>query len=315
MEAVATASGIAAESARSSSGFHRALSPDDLLADPSINPVFILTRHDSHARYVLEALGRGKAAFIEKPLCVRRDELASIRDVYAEQVARGAAPFLMVGFNRRFAPQTEKIREFFAGRREPMLVHIRVNAGHIPREHWTQQSAGGRIVGEVCHFVDWARVVVAQPIRSVSATGLPDAGRYHRDNLAVMLSFTDGSIANLLYLANGDKKVSKEFFEVFCEGAIARLNDFRILELARNGKKQTFKSAQGKGHRTELERTVKAVLLDRSSPIPFDELCEVTEATFQIEDAIGKPFTTDAQKTHEDNVVVGTKIGGKSIEG
>lgn len=311
MEAVATASGIAAESARSSVGFRRTLSPGDLLADPSVNTVFVLTRHDSHARYVLEALARGKPVFIEKPLCVHREELHSIQDSYAEQSSHEAEPFLMVGFNRRFAPHTEKTREFFAGRREPMMVHIRVNAGYIQQDHWAQQATGGRIVGEVCHFVDWARSVVGQPIRSVWAAALPDGRRYHQDNLVVLLIFADGSIANLLYLANGDKSIPKEFFEVYCEGAVARLNDFRLLELVRRGRKQTFKSAQDKGHRKELEQTVNAIRLGHPSPIPFDELCDVTEATFQIADALGKPLAGVATETPITEIAVGPAMLGE----
>jgi predicted dehydrogenase len=311
MEAVATASGIAAESARSSVGFRRTLSPGDLLADPSVNTVFVLTRHDSHARYVLEALARGKAVFIEKPLCVHREELHSIQDSYAEQSAQGLEPFLMVGFNRRFAPHTEKTKEFFAGRREPMMVHIRVNAGYISQDHWAQQATGGRIVGEVCHFVDWARSVVGQPIRSVWATALPDGSRYHQDNLAVLLMFADGSIANLLYLANGDKSIQKEFFEIFCDGSVARLNDFRLLELVRKGRKQTFKSAQDKGHRKELEQTVNAIRLGHPSPIPFDELCNVTEATFQIADALRKPLASLATETPFREIAVGSMMPGE----
>jgi predicted dehydrogenase len=287
------------------------LSPGDLLADPLVNTVFVLTRHDSHARYVVEALARGKAIFIEKPLCVQREELHSIQDSYAEQAAQGSEPFLMVGFNRRFSPHTEKIREFFAGRREPMMVHIRVNAGYVPQDHWAQQATGGRIVGEVCHFVDWARSVVGKPIRSVWATALPDGTRYHQDNLAVLLMFADGSVANLLYMANGDKSIQKELFEVFCEGSVARLNDFRLLELVRKGRKQTVKSAQDKGHRKELEQTVNAIRLGHPSPIPFDELCEVSEATFQIVDALGKPLAGVATEAPVNEIAVGSMTPGE----
>lgn len=293
MEAVATASGVAAESARTSGGFHRACRPAELLADTSIDAVFVLSRHDSHARYVIEALEQGKPTFVEKPLCVRRQELAAIRRTYTERVAQNMAPFLMVGFNRRFAPQTDKLREFFVGRREPMLIHIRVNAGYIPLDHWAQQSTGGRIVGELCHFIDWARSIVGKPIKGVSVKALPDGNRYLRDNLSVTLSFGDGSIANLLYLANGDKSVPKEYFEVFCEGAVARLDDFRKLELVRTGKRQRFKSSQDKGHRRELDQTIEAILRGKPSPIPFDELCEVTEATFQVEDVLAKATRTE----------------------
>jgi predicted dehydrogenase/threonine dehydrogenase-like Zn-dependent dehydrogenase len=297
LETVATASGVAAESARRSDGFRRACTPAELLADPAIGAVFILTRHASHGRYVLEAVEQGKAAFIEKPLCVAREELDAIRCACAEKAVQGAEPFLMVGFNRRFAPHTQRMREFFAGRREPMFVHVRVNAGYIPREHWAQQETGGRIVGELCHFVDWARSVIERPIVSVSATALPDGTRYHRDNVAATLAFADGSIANLLYLANGDKAVPKEYFEVFCDGAVARLNDFRTLELVRKGKKQTFRGAQDKGHRRELELTVEAVRQGTAAPIPFEEIAEVTEATFQIEDALRKRFAVDRAET------------------
>jgi polar amino acid transport system substrate-binding protein len=308
LETVATASGVAAETARKSDGFKRASTPAELLADPSIGAAFIMSRHDSHGRYVLQALAQGKPAFVEKPLCVRREELAAIRRAYAEKVAQGADPFLMVGFNRRFAPLTEVTREFFAGRQEAMLVHIRVNAGYIPREHWAQQATGGRIVGELCHFIDWARSVVGQRIASVSATALPDGSRYYRDNLAAMLSFADGSVANLLYLANGDQAVPKEYFEVFCEGSVVRLNDFRTLELVRNGKKHTLKAAQDKGHRTELELTVEAILRGEPAPIPFEEIGEVTETTFQIEEALARPFNMGHPETSRDEAEADSQI-------
>jgi polar amino acid transport system substrate-binding protein len=191
----------------------------------------------------------------------------------------------MVGFNRRFAPFTEKIRQFFTGRREPMFVQVRINAGYFPRDHWVH-AHGGRIVGEFCHFLDWARSVIGSPIESVAATGLPDGTQYASDNVAVTLKFADGSVANLLYLANGDRSIAKEFFEVFCQGDIARLDDFRTLELARNGKVQRFKSMQDKGHRRELQATIDAIRSGKPSPIPFEELAEVTETTFLVHHAL-----------------------------
>jgi predicted dehydrogenase len=191
----------------------------------------------------------------------------------------------MVGFNRRFAPFTQRIRKFFAGRQQPMLIHARVNAGYIPPDHWIHAD-GGRIVGEFCHFVDWARSIIGCPIQSVAATALPDGGQYRSDNIAVILKFADGSVADLLYLANGDRSVPKEFFEVFCQGAIARLEDFRTLELARNGKVQKLKGMQDKGHRRELQLTIEAIRSGGPSPIPFDELVEVTDTTFLVQQAL-----------------------------
>ncbi len=287
LEGVATATGIGAESARVAAGFRRACAPDELIEDPNVDGLFILTRHDSHARYVLEALGHGKPVFVEKPLCARREELVAIQRAYAGQTEKGASPFLMVGFNRRFAPLTERVRDFFNGRREAMAIQIRVNAGYIPANHWVQQASGGRIVGELCHFVDWARFVVGRRIATVSAGGLPDGSRYRRDNIATTLGFEDGSIASVLYLANGDKTVAKEYFEVFCEGRVARLEDFRVLELSSNGKKRRFKTSQDKGHRKELELTIEKMVSGGASPIGFEELCEVTEITFRIEEALG----------------------------
>jgi predicted dehydrogenase/threonine dehydrogenase-like Zn-dependent dehydrogenase len=284
---VATSTGAAAESARAGFGFTTAESPSELISNPNLDAVFILTRHNSHAAYVKSALEQGKCVFVEKPLAVNRGQMELVRTAYASCLAANGSAFLMVGFNRRFSPLTEKLKAFFAGRSEPMLVHIRCNAGFIPRNSWVQSPEnGGRIVGELCHFVDWARSVVGCPMQSLTATALPDSGRYSRDNLTVTISFEDGSVANLLYLSNGDRAVAKEYFEVFCANSIARLDDFKTLHLARNGKSETSKGGRDKGHRREVELTVQAMQQGHDAPIPFAELIEVTEATFAIEESI-----------------------------
>jgi predicted dehydrogenase/threonine dehydrogenase-like Zn-dependent dehydrogenase len=285
LASVASLSGAAAVSAQRAFAFEAAERPSDLLENSNLDALFVLTRHDAHSSLVARALQLEKPVFVEKPLAVNLEQLSQLREEHSAQIKAGRAPFVMVGFNRRFAPFTEKIRQFFAGRREPMLVHARINAGHIPLDHWIHAD-GGRIVGEFCHFVDWARSVIASPIDSVAAAGLPNGARYNSDNLSVTLKFLDGSVANLLYLANGDRSVPKEFFEVFCQGAVARLDDFRNLELARNGKIQKFKALQDKGHRRELELTIEAIRSGGPSPIPFDELTEVTEVTFLVQTAL-----------------------------
>ena len=285
LQSVGTISGASAASAQRGFKFETVEQPAALLKNPKIDALFVLTRHDTHAEFVGEALHAGKPVFVEKPLAVDHEQLAELKEAHDAQVLAGGAPFVMVGFNRRFAPFTEKIRQFFADRREPMLIHARINAGYIQPDHWIHE-AGGRIVGEFCHFVDWARSVAGSPIRTVAAMGLPDGSQYRTDNIAVTLGFADGSVANLLYLANGDRSVPKEFFEVFCQGGIARLDDFRMLELARGGKVQKFKSPQDKGHRRELALTVEAMRLGKPSPIPFDQLVEVTETTFLVQRAL-----------------------------
>ena len=287
LESVASSTGAAAASARTGFGFTITESPSELLANPNLDAVFILTRHNSHAAYVEGALQRGKCVFVEKPLAINREQLEMVRTAYAKALAENRSPFLMVGFNRRFSPLTEKLKSFFAGRSEPMLVHVRCNAGFLPRSSWVQDpDNGGRIVGELCHFVDWARAVVGCPMQTITAAALPDAGRYSRDNVTVIIGFKDGSVANLLYAANGDRAVAKEYFEVFCGSSIARIDDFKALYLSRNGKTETLKGRQDKGHRREVELTVEAMKQGRNAPIPFEQLVEVSEATLAIEEAI-----------------------------
>ncbi len=285
LQSVGTTSGAGAASAQRAFKFQTAEQPSEVLNDPNVDAVFVVTRHDNHATLTAQALLAGRPVFVEKPLAVNREQLAQLQEVYAAQLQAGRAPFVMAGFNRRFAPFTEKIRQFFAGRREPMMIHVRVNAGFMPHDHWIQ-AQGGRIVGEFCHFVDWARSVIGFPIQSVSASGLRNGTQFAADNVTVTLKFADGSVANLLYLANGDRSIPKEFFEVFCQGAIARLDDFRTLELARNGKIQKFKSLQDKGHRGELQLTIEAIRDGKPSPISFEELVEVTETTFLVGQAV-----------------------------
>lgn len=280
LDSVATSSGISAETARRSFGFRRTLTVEEVLAS-DCDLLCVLSRHDSHSRYVTRALMNHKAVLVEKPLATSDLELQEVRAAYEAELERGRAPFLMAGFNRRFAPFTERIKQFFAGRREPMLLHARINAGYLPRGHWTHE-AGGRIVGEFCHFVDWARSVVNSPIQHVQAAALPDGNRYSRDNVVVTLAFEDQSLANLLYLANGDPSVSKEYFEVFCGGRVARMDDFRCLTLAGNGKAEEVKAKRDKGHRQLLALTLDALRSGGPAPIPFDELFEVTQATFTI---------------------------------
>lgn len=289
LDTVATASGIGAQSACKGFGFATAKTPSDLLQDPGINGVFILSRHDSHSRYVAAALTNHKAVFVEKPLATTADQLEEIRCAYeaAKDQDQDQGAFVMVGFNRRFAPMTKQLMEFFAKRQEPMMINVRVNAGYLPLDHWTQrQQDGGRIIGEFCHFVDWARAVVDRPIQAVAAHALPDGSRYNRDNIAVTLSFLDGSIANLTYVANGDKSVAKEYFEVFCEGGVGILNDFCTLDLSRAGKTTHGKGRRDKGHNAEIQLTVEAMRNGSESPIPFAQLVEVTKTCFAIHQSI-----------------------------
>ncbi len=281
LAAIASASGVSAQHAAAKFGFERALGSEEaILADPAIDAVVLLTRHDQHARQALAALAAGKAVYCEKPLAITPQEL----DEIAAALAVPAHPLLMVGFNRRFAPLARQLKAFVDARREPLVAHYRVNAGYLPPSHWTQDphTGGGRLVGEGCHFVDFLTFLAGACPTSVSARALPDSGRYCQDNLLLTLTFPDGSLGTLTYLANGDKSFPKERVEVFCGGRAAALDDFRSLELVAEGHRHVTRSRlrQDKGHQASWSAFLSALRQGSASPIPPAELLAVTRATF-----------------------------------
>jgi predicted dehydrogenase/threonine dehydrogenase-like Zn-dependent dehydrogenase len=300
---IASASGMSAQHAASRFGFARSSSAEDeVIHDEGINTLAILTRHHLHARQVIAALRAGKNVFCEKPLALNETELQEIEQALAESAQNGPAPMLMVGFNRRFAPFAQRMQSFLSARSEPLAAHYRVNAGYIPLNHWVHDPAlgGGRLIGEGCHFIDFLTYLVGLPPVSVSAVGLPDGGRYREDNLSLTFTFPDGSIGSLSYLANGDKAFAKERVEVFCAGSVAVLDDFRSLELVRQGRRQVqhARLRQDKGHRAEWQAFCAALLgsetIDEVSnvspgarpPIPYEHLFGVTRASFAAVQAL-----------------------------
>lgn len=278
---VATATGLTARHAAERFGFSEACSSEeDLIHSPDVNIIAILTRHQHHARQTLAALRAGKAVYCEKPLAITPAELEAIETALREE----SLPLLMVGFNRRFAPYAVILREFLAASQEPFVAHYRINAGAIPLNHWTQdpEQGGGRIIGEGCHFIDFLTFLAGAAPVSVTAQALPDNGRYRQDNALLTLSFPDGSLGSIAYLANGDKSFPKERVEVFRGGRVAVLDDFRRLETIQDGRRRTYQShlGQDKGHRGAWTAFLQAVKTGGHPPIPYDELIGVTRATF-----------------------------------
>ncbi len=281
---IASSGGLHAQHSGQKFGFKYATSSDEeILNDPNINTVAILTRHDAHADLVVKALNAGKHVFVEKPLAVNAEQLAKVTDILT--VDRG---LLTVGFNRRFAPLAQSLAAFLSNRKEPLHAHYRVNAGYIPLNHWTHDEilGGGRIIGEGCHFVDFLTFLVgAAPVR-VSAVALPNGGKYREDNVSMTFTFPDGSIGVVDYLANGDKSFPKERVEVFCGGSIAILDDFVSLTTVRDGKKKEERRAQDKGWRSEMETFARAIREGGAPPIPYEQLVGVTKATFAAVESI-----------------------------
>jgi predicted dehydrogenase len=276
---IASAGGLHAQHSGKKFGFqYAASSEEEILNDPKINTVAILTRHDSHADLVVKALKAGKHVFVEKPLAINSEQLSAI----SKQLKKTDNCLLMAGFNRRFAPLSQKLAEFYANRTEPLHVHYRVNAGYIPLNHWTQDPAigGGRIIGEGCHFIDLITFLVGDSPVSVTAYALPDGGKYREDNVSMTFTFPDGSIGVVDYLANGDKSFPKERVEVFCGGGVSVLDDFVSLQTVRDGRKSAARGAQDKGHVSEWKAFVKSIREGGESPIPHEQLVGVTQATF-----------------------------------
>lgn len=260
----------------------------EVLTDPEINTVFIATRHNTHASLVLAALQAGKHVFVEKPLCLKPEELADIAHFYQAQLRQEKPPpILMVGFNRRFAPHVVKIKECLASVTEPKCMIITVNAGYIPPEHWTQdpEVGGGRIIGEACHFVDLLRFLAGQPIKEANASYLESspAPAVLRDKVSFTLTFADGSIGTVHYFANGHKSFPKERVEVFGGGLVLQLDNFKVLHGygSKNFNKMRLWK-QDKGHGHELTAFIQAVREGGPSPIPFAEILEVTATTLKL---------------------------------
>jgi predicted dehydrogenase/threonine dehydrogenase-like Zn-dependent dehydrogenase len=289
------ASGSHARHAAEKFGFHSCTTDEqEILHHPTVNTVVIATRHHLHAAQVIAALNSGKHVFCEKPLCLNEAELAGIVDAH-DHPASGR-PLLLVGFNRRFAPFALRLKSFLEQIHEPLALHYRVNAGFLPADHWLNDplQGGGRILGEVCHFVDFLCFLTNSSVVEVETRSLPNPGQYSNDNVVCSLRFSNGSHGTISYLANGDRSFSKERIEVFGGGSAAVLEDFRRLELVRGGKKRVFRSLlrQDKGHRGEWESFIKAIQAGTESPIPFHEVVATMQATFALEESrcLGQPI-------------------------
>ncbi|MCK4395666.1 MAG: bi-domain-containing oxidoreductase [Candidatus Marinimicrobia bacterium] len=282
MIGVATASGNDTRNIADKYGFNYATgNGDDIINDENINTVFIATRHNLHFEFVLKGLRNGKHIFVEKPLCMTEQELEEIKQEYEKQNVH-----LMVGFNRRFAPHIQKIKELFS-ENQPKAVNYRINAGFIPKDHWIQDKdiGGGRIIGEVCHFVDLAMFIAGAQITDISANVMDDANNL-MDTLIINLSFTNGSVAAISYFSNGCKVLRKEYLEVYSAGMTAIVDDFKELRIYGKKVRRTRLLSQNKGHAKEVELFLKSIKNGEAQPIPFQEIYLSTLATFKVIESI-----------------------------
>lgn len=283
---IATATGVSARGTAKKYGIAKIYSDaNELIEDPDVNTAFITTRHNQHAPAILKALGLGKHVFVEKPLCLREEELESIRAAWESASPRSV---LMVGFNRRFSSHAAKLREWVQASAERPLIRYRVNAGIIPANVWIQdpQVGGGRVVGEVCHFVDLCAFLADSSVVEVYASALETPGEYSGDNLCIVLKHASGARSSIDYMANGDPSLPKEVIEVFSGRGIATCEDFTVTTFSRAGKRSRHKSSgMDKGFAQELEAFQQGVAAG-TAPIAFESLANTTLTTFRIVESV-----------------------------
>jgi predicted dehydrogenase len=260
----------------------------DIIENDDINTIFIATRHDSHANYVMKALNAGKHVFVEKPLCLSIEQLDEIAKLFAQGSKDKGYNFLMVGYNRRFSPLIRKVKNKLG--HGPMAIIYRINAGAIPIDSWYQdlELGGGRIVGEICHFVDTLSFLTKSLIVSVYATSMSEPNNLN-DTLNISLKFQNGSIGTISYLANGDKSFPKERIEIFAHGATAIIDDFKDLTFYSKSKKKKKKLiVQDKGQKEEVKSFIKAINGGKIFAMltPFEEIYNTSLVTFKIVESI-----------------------------
>jgi predicted dehydrogenase/threonine dehydrogenase-like Zn-dependent dehydrogenase len=277
LKTLISAGGVSSVIEGQKAGFEEATTDfDRALVDPEIDSVVIATRHDTHADFVMRSLKTGKHVFVEKPLALIEAQLDEITSVLQSE---GPAPCLLVGFNRRFSPYAIRMKELLDTVKEPKCLVAHVNAGQLPEGHWMHETQqGGRIIGEACHFIDLLRFLTGAPITDVHTTciGKPTSDGVQDDKATITLSFADGSIGTIHYFANGPRALEKERIETYAAGKFLRLNNFKKLEAIGWGKGAAMSGRQDKGHKAILNAFIEAVRHGRPSPIPPDELLEVS---------------------------------------
>jgi predicted dehydrogenase len=282
-QSIATASGVTARSVGAQHGFRFCVSrAEEVIDDEETNLLVIATRHDTHASLARKGLERGRHVFVEKPLALNEEELSGV--IGAAEQSQGQ---LMVGFNRRFSPSAVAAKELFATRTTPLSINYRVNAGRVPPGHWAhdQKEGGGRIIGEVCHFIDFMHFITSSLTTRVYAEAISSSNQdvVNDDSVFITLRFADGSNGSIAYLAEGDRAMAKERIEIFGGGKSFVIDDFRRTTAFQNGRETKTKlREQDKGQRDEVRVVCEMVREGKPAPIALADLAATTRATFRI---------------------------------
>ncbi|HVL01988.1 MAG TPA: bi-domain-containing oxidoreductase [Dongiaceae bacterium] len=257
-----------------------------LLQDPTVNLVVVATRHDSHARYASEALLAGKHVFVEKPLAIEHSDLINMEHAYASTRKQANCPQLMIGFNRRFSPLIIPLKQAIDPEQEPVCINITVNAGQIPASSWIQdrKTGGGRIIGELCHFIDLALHLAGSSITAydIRAIGNQRFNGITSDKCVVQLKFANGSVASLQYFANGHAAFPKERIELFWAGHVFQVDNFRKLRSYGGLVQPRSLWRQDKGNAACVASFVDCLRNGRTAPIPFDDMLQVSRCAIEL---------------------------------
>ena len=285
-----TATGLNAQQKAEKFGFEYCTTDfDAVLNDNAVDAVFIATRHSTHAEFATRALQSGKHVFVEKPMVVSEDQLDALQTAYEQaQLVRPVG--LMVGLNRRFAPMIDRLKEELPTGLARQLIY-RVNSGHIPVDSWLHEphEGGGMLVGEMCHFIDLMQHLTEElPVRVYAhALTLNRQDVADHDNLSITVAFSGGSVGTLSYNTVGDKAAPKERLEVYGGGCTSVLDDFRVLEITKNGKRARKKALnQDKGQKKQIDATITAFRERGAAPIPFSELVAGMRVVFAAQKSI-----------------------------
>lgn len=288
LHTLSTSGGINSVVHGSKNHFHKASTDTDaMLKNPEINTIAVVTQHSSHANFVAQALREGKNVFVEKPIAINLGQLERVKQAYNKQLELGKNARIMVGFNRRFAPQVQKMKALLSTISEPKSFIMTMNAGDIPADHWTQdiEVGGGRIIGEACHFIDLMRFLAGSEIISVQARRMGDANAIAvtEDKAAITLGFADGSFGTIHYFANGAASFPKERVEIFTAGKVLQLDNFRKLRgYGWKGFTKMNLWQQDKGQKACAKAFLDAIAKGQPSPISPEELFEVAKVTIDI---------------------------------
>ena len=257
---------------------------DEILNDSDVDMVLICTRHNIHADMAIQAMKKGKAIFVEKPMALNREEMQEVLNTVEET----KAPY-MVGFNRRFSKYSVETKKYIKDRINPMIINYVMNAGYIPLEHWVHtKEGGGRIIGESCHVFDLFNYFTDSKVVSISVDSINPRGKNisQRDNVVATIKYEDGSLCTLTYTSLGNNSYPKEFCQIYCDGKIITIDDYKKINGYGVKLSNLESKCSEKGHYEELIEFAKAIKSEENYTIPLWQLKQASEISFLVEQEV-----------------------------